>query len=112
MHNHMAAIPYRVTKTFIFRGVVYEPGSVFDPVEAQCVPHKLVAFVRQRILTVDGPDLQESLQKDTTKAPKGSKTQKTASTTAQSDDKTEDDQNGLDVDSSKKKSGRRSGRRS
>lgn len=58
---------YKVLKPFVFRGVQYAPSDkdgegVFDPVTAQCVPHKLGALLRQRYLGDLGPSLIEALK--------------------------------------------------
>ena len=58
--KQMSATKYKVLKSFVFRGVQYEPGGTFDPVAAQCVPHKLGNLLRQRILGDLGPSLTEA----------------------------------------------------
>ena len=63
--KEMAAKNYKVLKTFVFRGVQYEPGETFDPVDAQCIPSKLGILMRQRLLGDEGPSLTEALKKAT-----------------------------------------------
>lgn len=42
--------PYQVTRPFVFKGMSFEPGSVFDPVKAGCDLPKLDRLVSNRYL--------------------------------------------------------------
>ena len=68
LNRDTVAKTYKVCKPLVFRGISYAPGDVFDPVKAQCVPSKLSAFIRQRILGDVGPDLAEALREAQTEA--------------------------------------------
>ena len=65
--KEMSAKKYKVLKPFVFRGVQYTPSEkdgegVFDPVAAQCVPHKLGNLLRQRLVGDLGPSLAVALK--------------------------------------------------
>ena len=68
LNRDTVARTYKVCKALVFRGIQYAPGDEFDPVKAQCVPSKLSALIRQRILGDIGPDLAEALAEVQTEA--------------------------------------------
>lgn len=68
LNRDTVARTYKVCKPLVFRGIQYVPGDEFDPIRAQCVPSKLGALIRQRILGDIGPDLAEALRDVQTEA--------------------------------------------
>lgn len=48
--NHVVLRPYIVLRKFVFRGVVFKPGNVFDTSQMQCDKHKVEVLLNRGFL--------------------------------------------------------------